>query len=68
VLAERFDLHANQITQWKNQMENLAVYRRIFLRYRLAGDSGLLKRGRIGLRVLKEFEIRADWYDTRATL
>lgn len=56
--------------RWKTRNETLALYRMIFLSYRLFGDFGILKRSRRGAEVLsflKRFKTPLPgWYDTHA--
>lgn len=47
---------------WESQAEALKQYRRIFLRYKLIGDQGILTPPRLAQR------LNAGWYDTHAAL
>lgn len=57
---------------WISQEQALELYRRIFVKYRLYGDYGTLRRN-ILIRLLKQVPLiggnfRVSWYDTHATL
>lgn len=56
--------------EWLSEREALARYRRIFLQYRLFGDSGWFTERNLRLPLfwrLSRYLPKSDWYDTHAT-
>ena len=53
---------------WLSRPEALAAYKRIFRRYRLFGNDGLLTRNRVTRRLTRLFGVREEWYDTHAAM
>ena len=51
---------------WLSKGEALRLYRKIFLRYRLYGDDGVLNYSALGRRILRYWRPGAGWYDTHA--
>jgi FkbM family methyltransferase len=52
---------------WMSASDAIELYRRIFRRYRLRGDTGLLSQGPFGKHLMKVVK-SPGWYDTHASL
>ncbi len=57
--------------KWKNEKQMLREYKLIFIKYKLLGNYGILKRNKIGLFVYKVIRklfprLVRSWYDTHA--
>jgi hypothetical protein len=53
--------------RWLTEGQALKAYERIFQRYRLFGDDGLLGKSRLGRLITRLLRPKVGWYDTHAT-
>jgi FkbM family methyltransferase len=54
--------------RWLTKAQALALYRAVFLRYRLIGDSGVLHKVRLASGAVYQVLREPGWYDTHARL